>query len=68
MRTLTLAHCDACGDDTVTVVLPGTEEIRELFLLKRGEAERHYCLKCAQKRGWPWLQSEAQKQKRKSLV
>jgi hypothetical protein len=37
--------CDRCGAAAV-VVDPGSEEIRELFLLKRGAPVRHWCWAC----------------------
>jgi hypothetical protein len=53
-------RCDHCVAEAV-VVSPGTEEVRELFLLARGALARCWCLTCAQAAGWPWLVSEAGK-------
>jgi hypothetical protein len=49
--------CDHCVAEAV-VVSPGTEDVRELFLLARGTPTRCWCLACAQAAGWPWLVSE----------
>lgn len=37
--------CDLCPAEAVAFV-PGTEEIRDLFLLRRGEPMRAFCLAC----------------------
>jgi ribosomal protein S26 len=50
-------NCDACGGAAL-VVLPGTENVHEYFLLIRGIPRRNYCMDCAIARGWPWLKSE----------
>ena len=50
-------NCDHCETEAVVVVV-GTEGIRDLFLLRRPEPDRHYCLSHAKEAGWPWLQSE----------
>jgi len=48
--------CEHCTEAAV-VFVPGTDEIRELFLLVRGVAERRWCLSCARQAGWPWIRS-----------
>jgi len=57
------ARCIQCPEPAV-VFVPGTEEVRDIFLLVAGTPDRQYCLHCAKEAGWPWLLSETRKQRR----
>lgn len=61
--------CDHCPAEAV-VVSPGTEAPRvlDLFMEARGEPERRWCLACAAAAGFPWLESEAPKGRRKAVA
>lgn len=51
--TLSDLRC-ACGSDQVVAIDPGDEEVRDLFLLRRGRPVTAYCLAC-----WPYLKSQS---------
>lgn len=49
--------CDHC-DQPWEVASPGTDEIRDIFLLRAVVADRRWCIPHAREAGFPWLKSE----------
>lgn len=44
--TLADLRCDECGSKDIVAFAPGDDEVRDLFLLKRGEPVRCKCMEC----------------------
>ena len=59
-----MMRCDHCTADAV-IISPGTDEVRNLFLLAGGAPDRCWCLDCARAAGWPWMESEAPKRRQR---
>jgi hypothetical protein len=49
--------CDHC-DQPWEVASPGTEEIRDMFLMRAAKPDRRWCMPHAIEAGWPWVVSE----------
>lgn len=49
--TLSDLRCSCCGSPDVVLIDPGDEEVRDLFLLKRGRPVTARCMAC-----WPVVQ------------
>ena len=63
-----MTTCDHC-DASAVVVSPGTEAVVcDLFALSRPLPDRCWCMACAQAAGFPWLQSEAPKGRKRSAA
>ena len=41
-------RCDECGSKDIVAIAPGTDEVRELFLLQREVPVRCRCMQCFQ--------------------
>lgn len=49
--------CDHC-DQPWVIASPGSEEVRDIFLLRAGDPDRRWCLEHAIAAGFPWIPSE----------
>lgn len=52
-----VSTCDYC-DQPWEVASPGTDEIRDIFLLRAATHDRRWCVPHAIEAGWPWCSAE----------